>query len=70
MELDYGYIRAVTPYYSVYDITIRGTQEHQKIIDDDTFYAKIIKQHWRSKGHDAFQVSVKTSVCKAQYSMP
>lgn len=58
LELDYGYLRAVTPFYSVYDITIRGNADRQKVLNDDTYYAKLIRQYWSPKGVDSYHVSI------------
>ncbi|KAI0815051.1 ATP-dependent DNA helicase [Irpex lacteus] len=61
LELDYGYLRAVTPFYSVYDITIRGNADRQKVLNDDTYYAKLIRQYWSPKGVDSYHIDVVTA---------
>ncbi|KAJ7092653.1 ATP-dependent DNA helicase [Mycena epipterygia] len=57
LELDYGFIRAVTPFYSVYEITPRGAAERANIFKDNTNEAKTIRAHWRDKG-DKFEINV------------
>jgi hypothetical protein len=58
LELDYGYIRAVTPYYSIYDISFRSEAARQKVYDDDTYYAKLVRQYWRGKSSGSCQVNI------------
>lgn len=50
LELDYGYIRAVTPCYAVYDIKQRTADGWQAILKDTSTAAQIIREHWRSHG--------------------
>ncbi|KAI0348544.1 ATP-dependent DNA helicase [Trametopsis cervina] len=61
LELDYGYIRAVTPYYSVYDVTIRTDAAQQKVFADDTYYAKLVRQYWRRKNTGGYHIDVAES---------
>ncbi|KAI0082274.1 ATP-dependent DNA helicase [Panus rudis PR-1116 ss-1] len=64
LELDYNYIRAVTPFYSVYDITPRGQDGLKKIQSDASATAQVIKQYWVGKGAN-YTIDV---VQAAQYS--
>ncbi|KAI0756886.1 ATP-dependent DNA helicase [Daedaleopsis nitida] len=50
LELDYGYIRAITPFFSIYDISQRGAGGLQKIMADNSAPAKAIRTYWTSKG--------------------
>ncbi|KAJ6604577.1 ATP-dependent DNA helicase [Mycena vulgaris] len=57
LELDYGFIRAVTPFYSVYEITPRGGAERASILNDKSKEAATIRTYWRDKGNK-FEVNV------------
>ncbi|KAL4242127.1 ATP-dependent DNA helicase [Abortiporus biennis] len=48
LELDYAYIRAVTPFYSIYEITPRGNGL-TTIMKDESEAAKVIRQYWQPK---------------------
>lgn len=50
LELDYGYIRAITPFFSVYDISARSANGWQKVMTDESVAAVAIRTHWMSKG--------------------
>ena len=50
LELDHGYIRAVTPYYSIYDITARTNDGWQKVLSDRSPQATALKSCWTPKG--------------------
>ncbi|KAJ7487526.1 ATP-dependent DNA helicase [Mycena galericulata] len=50
LELDYGFIRAITPFYSIYEITPRGAAERASIFKDQTKEAVTIRTYWRDKG--------------------
>ncbi|TFY82334.1 hypothetical protein EWM64_g1675 [Hericium alpestre] len=50
LELDYGYIRAVTPFYSIYLLTARSADAWAKIDACNTEAAKVIRTHWTTKG--------------------
>lgn len=50
LELDHGYIRAVTPYYSIYDITARTNDGWQKVLSDGSPQATALKSCWTPKG--------------------
>ncbi|KZT72807.1 ATP-dependent DNA helicase [Daedalea quercina L-15889] len=64
LELDHGYIRAVTPYYSVYDITARTDESWKKVTADQTSQAQAIKSCWTLKG-SGYQVDMAKA---AEYS--
>ncbi|KAJ7293505.1 ATP-dependent DNA helicase [Mycena rebaudengoi] len=57
LELDYGFIRAVTPFYSIYDITPRGASERAIILADKSREALAIRGCWRVK-NDKYEVNV------------
>ncbi|KAH9937035.1 ATP-dependent DNA helicase [Fomitopsis serialis] len=50
LELDHGYIRAVTPYYSVYDISARTNDGWKKVTSDRSKQAQALKACWIAKG--------------------
>ncbi|TFY65149.1 hypothetical protein EVJ58_g2153 [Rhodofomes roseus] len=50
LELDHGYIRAVTPYYSVYDIMARTNEGWQKVLSDKSKQAQALKSCWVPRG--------------------
>ncbi|GLB36075.1 putative ATP-dependent DNA helicase [Lyophyllum shimeji] len=49
LELDHGYLRAVTPFYSVYEITPRGNG-WTSILTNKSKVANAIRSHCRPKG--------------------
>jgi hypothetical protein len=49
LELEYRLIRAVTPCYTVYDITPRNESMQRDLMKQDSEEAKTIQRHWRSK---------------------
>ncbi|KAJ7706258.1 ATP-dependent DNA helicase [Mycena rosella] len=57
LELDYGFIRAVTPFYSIYEITPRGSAERASILNDKSREAVTIRTYWRLKG-EKFEINV------------
>lgn len=50
LELDHDYIRAVTPYYSIYDISARTNDGWQKVLSDRSPQATALKSCWTPKG--------------------
>ncbi|KAI0825027.1 ATP-dependent DNA helicase [Trametes gibbosa] len=50
LELDYGYIRATTPYYSLYDLSSKTADGWAKVMADNSPAAKAIRTYWKSKG--------------------
>ncbi|EMD42135.1 hypothetical protein CERSUDRAFT_129539 [Gelatoporia subvermispora B] len=48
LELDHKYIRAITPFYSVYDISARGSGL-QAILKDNSQASQAIRKYWRTK---------------------
>ncbi|KAJ7225586.1 ATP-dependent DNA helicase [Mycena pura] len=57
LELDYGFIRAVTPFYAVYDITPCDNQGRTSIFNDKSKEAATIRSHWADKG-SKFMINV------------
>ncbi|KAI0698422.1 ATP-dependent DNA helicase [Cerioporus squamosus] len=51
LELDYGYIRAVTPFYSIYDISSRNAEGWRKVMSDSSPAAVAIRTNWMTKGN-------------------
>ena len=49
LELDFNYILSTTPYYSIYDITSRSADGFEKLTNDKTPIAIIIRRYWRAK---------------------
>ena len=49
LELDYHYLRAVRPFYSVFDISSRGGDGLSRVLADNTPAAKTIRQYWTTK---------------------
>ncbi|KAF9229212.1 ATP-dependent DNA helicase [Gyrodon lividus] len=50
LELDYNYIRAITPFYSVYDLSSRSASGWSKVLADHSDAAKTIKMYWSPRG--------------------
>ncbi|KAH9950424.1 ATP-dependent DNA helicase [Amylocystis lapponica] len=50
LELDYQYIRAITPFYSIYDITARTDAGLKKIVADKSPVAQAIRRYWTRRG--------------------
>ncbi|KAF8587332.1 ATP-dependent DNA helicase [Ramaria rubella] len=50
LELDFNYIRAVTPFYAVYEIRERDSGCWKHVLSDNSDEAKIIRRYWRSSG--------------------
>ncbi|KAJ8595948.1 ATP-dependent DNA helicase, partial [Rhizopogon salebrosus TDB-379] len=57
LELDYNYIRAVTPCYSQYDLSSRTADGWQKVLGDNSEIAMTIKMYWSLRG-SAYQIDV------------
>ncbi|KAF8846312.1 ATP-dependent DNA helicase [Paxillus ammoniavirescens] len=57
LELDYNYIRAITPFYSVYDLSSRTADGWGKVLADDSDAAKTIKMYWFPRG-GGYQIDV------------
>lgn len=55
LELDFGYIRAVTPCYAVYDITQRSAEGWKAVLEDPAPAAQVVRAQWKSRG-SAYQV--------------
>ncbi|KAH7913025.1 ATP-dependent DNA helicase [Hygrophoropsis aurantiaca] len=60
LELDYSYIRAVTPFYQVYDLSKRSDTDWNKVMVDSSEAARAIRKFWspRSSG---YQIDVVTA---------
>ncbi|KAI0651958.1 ATP-dependent DNA helicase [Trametes meyenii] len=65
LELDYGYIRAITPFYSIYDISSKSANGMQKVMADNSPAAKAIRTYWRPRGNAGYQIDM---VSTAEYS--
>ena len=50
LELDYGYIRAITPFFSIYDISGRTADGWKKVMADASRAAQAIRTYWMAKG--------------------
>ncbi|CAK5280504.1 unnamed protein product [Mycena citricolor] len=55
LELEYNCIRAITPFYSVYEVTPLG--DRQRILKDASREAKTIRKYWREKS-TKFEINV------------
>ncbi|KAG1825860.1 ATP-dependent DNA helicase [Suillus subaureus] len=64
LELDYNYIRAVTPLYSQYDISSCTADGWQKVIGDNSEAAKTIKMYWSPRSL-AYQIDVVVAAQKS-----
>nr|VWO96695.1 Pre-mRNA-splicing ATP-dependent RNA helicase PRP28 (EC [Ganoderma boninense] len=51
LELDYGYIRATTPFFSIYDISQRDANGWSKVLGNSSPAAKAIRTYWSAKGN-------------------
>ncbi|PIL31850.1 transporter [Ganoderma sinense ZZ0214-1] len=51
LELDYGYIRATTPFFSIYDISQRDANGWSKVLANSSAAAKAIRTYWSAKGN-------------------
>ncbi|KDQ63470.1 hypothetical protein JAAARDRAFT_119479 [Jaapia argillacea MUCL 33604] len=49
LELDYSFIRAVTPFYVVYDLSAKDDSGWQKVLADKSPAAMTIRNHWSRK---------------------
>ena len=49
LELDHGYIRAIAPFFSIYDITPSAAGGTQAIMADTSAPAVAIRNYWSSK---------------------
>ncbi|KAL6309884.1 ATP-dependent DNA helicase [Sparassis latifolia] len=63
LELDYSYIRAVTPFYSIYDITARTPAGWNKVLADNSPIGKAIRNQWTLKGTGHSVDMVLTAQC-------
>ncbi|KAI0655184.1 ATP-dependent DNA helicase [Cubamyces menziesii] len=50
LELDYGYIRAVTPFFSIYDISAKTATGFQQVMADSSPAAVAIRRFWKPIG--------------------
>ncbi|KAA1468691.1 ATP-dependent DNA helicase [Dentipellis sp. KUC8613] len=57
LELDYNYIRAVTPFYSIYDISELSNDGLREVMSCNTAAAKVIRTHWKRKT-SSYQIDV------------
>ncbi|KAJ7244723.1 ATP-dependent DNA helicase [Mycena haematopus] len=57
LELDYGFIRAVTPFYSVYEIIPLNSAGRASLLNDKSKDATTIRNFWRDKGNK-FEINV------------
>ncbi|KAF7306860.1 hypothetical protein MIND_00478200 [Mycena indigotica] len=57
LELEFGIIRAITPFYSIYNITPRDGNGLKKIMSDDSFDAVTIRANWKAT-KNGFEVNV------------
>ncbi|KAF7310846.1 hypothetical protein HMN09_00627600 [Mycena chlorophos] len=57
LELDFGYIRAVTPFYSIYEISPRDSTGRSTILNDQSTEAAHIRSFWRVK-REKFEINV------------
>ncbi|KAH7929308.1 ATP-dependent DNA helicase [Leucogyrophana mollusca] len=59
LELDYNYIRAITPFYQVYDLSKRTDVDWDKVMADSSQAGKTIRKYWspRSSGYQIDVVS-------------
>ncbi|CDO75469.1 hypothetical protein BN946_scf184935.g5 [Trametes cinnabarina] len=55
LELDYGYIRAITPFYSIYDISAKSASGWAQVLADNTPAAKAVRQYWKMKSAGSYQ---------------
>ncbi|TFK57019.1 ATP-dependent DNA helicase [Heliocybe sulcata] len=54
LELDHGYVRAVTPFYSVYTLSENTSEGWEKVLSDTSDAAIAIRESWvaKSAGHE------------------
>ncbi|KAG7450790.1 ATP-dependent DNA helicase [Guyanagaster necrorhizus] len=57
LELQHKYIRAVTPFYEIYDITFRDADGMKQVKTDASPAAKAIRANWQSKA-SGFQINM------------
>ncbi|KAI0274720.1 ATP-dependent DNA helicase [Gloeopeniophorella convolvens] len=50
LELDFNFLRGVTPFYSVYEISSRSSEGWSRVLGCSTPAAKVIKTHWKPRG--------------------
>ncbi|KAI9065831.1 ATP-dependent DNA helicase [Trametes sanguinea] len=58
LELDYGYIRAITPFYSLYDISSKSASGWAQVLADSSPAAKAIRQYWKPKSSGTYTVDM------------
>lgn len=57
LELDYEYIRAVTPFYSIYEIEARNSNGWNKVLSDKGKAATTIRSYWSPRAGGKYVVS-------------
>ncbi|PBL01411.1 ATP-dependent DNA helicase [Armillaria gallica] len=57
LELQHKYIRAVTPFYEIYEITFRDAEGMKQVKTDSSKAAKAIRANWQSKT-SGFQINM------------
>jgi hypothetical protein len=50
LELDYGYIRALTPFYSVYELSACSSEGWTKVWADKSTAANTVRKYWSPRG--------------------
>ncbi|KIM75419.1 hypothetical protein PILCRDRAFT_98975 [Piloderma croceum F 1598] len=50
LELDYGYIRAITPFYSVYELSACSSEGWTKVWADKSTAANTVRKYWSPRG--------------------
>jgi len=51
LELEFKLLRAITPCYTIYDITLTNESMRKELMNEDSVEAKTIQKHWRPKKH-------------------
>ncbi|KZT06011.1 ATP-dependent DNA helicase [Laetiporus sulphureus 93-53] len=66
LELHHKYLRAVTPFYSVYEISARTDDGWAMVLEDRSPAATAIREHWKcNRKGDTYKIDVVTA---AEYS--
>ncbi|KAL1748478.1 P-loop containing nucleoside triphosphate hydrolase protein [Schizophyllum fasciatum] len=63
LELDYGFIRAITPMYSIYELT--PGMNFDRVMQDKSLAANAIKTYWRTKRTRAGETKYELNVVDA-----
>jgi len=50
LELDYDYIRAITPFYSVYELSARSPDGWRKVMADKSKAGDTVRRYWSPRG--------------------